>query len=168
MLDLLFWRKRRVCPEVEEQLRHQVDALQAENDRLQHALARPTRDVDRDASADTDEDAEEDDGHDREWDNLTRIWGIGPKVAGTLYLSGVTTFTALATQKPEALERLLARAGKPRYLSQHNAVETWQDQARLAAAGRWAELDALQERLSHNRSHAVTGDDSHEHPGAAR
>ena len=75
-------------------------------------------------------------------DDLTRIEGIGPKISRTLLDAGVTTFAQLAALTPEQISEML-RAAKIRLA----ATDSWPEQARLAAAGQWDDLKALQEQL---------------------
>jgi large subunit ribosomal protein L21 len=77
-------------------------------------------------------------------DDLTKIEGIGPKIAGLLNEAGVHTFADLAASKTEMLSELLHKAGS-RFAS-HNP-STWAEQAKLAADGKWDELKALQAAL---------------------
>jgi len=75
-------------------------------------------------------------------DDLTRIEGIGPKVAATLTAAGITTFKQLSRSKPEAIKKILIEAG-----NRISNPATWPEQARLAAAGRWSELVKFQQEL---------------------
>ena len=77
-------------------------------------------------------------------DDLRKIEGIGPKIAGLFEVAGITTFEGLATAKPAKLKEVLAAAG-PRY-KMHDPT-TWTEQAKLAAAGKWDELKVLQKEL---------------------
>jgi large subunit ribosomal protein L21 len=77
-------------------------------------------------------------------DDLTKIEGIGPKIADLLHAAGINTFAALAASKTETLSDILHKAGA-RFAS-HNPV-TWAEQAQLAADGKWDELKALQAAL---------------------
>ena len=79
-------------------------------------------------------------------DDLTRIEGIGPKVARVLNDAGITTFDALARANPADLERTLDEAGL-----QMMDPNGWIEQARLAAKGDWAELEKLQNELKGGR-----------------
>lgn len=81
-------------------------------------------------------------------DDLTKIEGIGPKISGLLQAAGIKTFTQLAAADVNKLEQILAEAG-PRYKLAEPA--TWPEQAGLAAAGKWAELETLQGQLSAGR-----------------
>ncbi len=77
-------------------------------------------------------------------DDLTKIEGIGPKVQELLNNAGITTFSLLAGTSPERLDEVLDAAG-----SIYKAMEkkSWPQQASLAAAGEWEELEKLQEEL---------------------
>ncbi|HKK78213.1 MAG TPA: helix-hairpin-helix domain-containing protein [Phaeodactylibacter sp.] len=77
-------------------------------------------------------------------DDLKKIEGIGPKIAGLFADAGITTFEGLATAKKSQLKEILEAAG-PRY-KMHDPT-TWTKQAKLAAAGKWDELDKLQQEL---------------------
>lgn len=75
-------------------------------------------------------------------DDLTRIEGIGPKVAATLTAAGITTFKQLSLSKPETIKEILVKAG-----NRISNPDTWPEQARLAAAGKWSELVKFQQEL---------------------
>jgi predicted flap endonuclease-1-like 5' DNA nuclease len=75
-------------------------------------------------------------------ERLERIEGIGPKVAGLLNAAGIRTFAQLAEADVEQLRKIL----KENRLNFINP-STWPEQARLAAGGRWQDLEALQGRL---------------------
>ena len=81
-------------------------------------------------------------------DDLTRIEGIGPKIAELLNADGIVTFAGLAAASRERLVAIL-EGGGPRY--QMHDPTSWPAQADLAAAGRWDELNELQDRLSGGR-----------------
>ena len=81
-----------------------------------------------------------------EADDLTRIEGIGPKVAKTLAAAGVSTFEALASTSVEDIQKILTDAG----LKMMDAT-TWPQQAELAATGDWDALEKLQASLSGGR-----------------
>lgn len=78
-------------------------------------------------------------------DDLTKIEGIGPKIAGLLNKDGIHTFKQLAAAKTARLQKILSDAG-PRY-QMHNPG-SWPKQSDLAAAGKWKELDKLQDELN--------------------
>jgi predicted flap endonuclease-1-like 5' DNA nuclease len=83
-------------------------------------------------------------------DDLTRIEGIGPRIATILNDAGVSSYAALAAATPENLTELLRaanlRAANP---------STWPEQATLAASAQWTELEALQETLKGGRRPAA-------------
>ena len=77
-------------------------------------------------------------------DNLTKIEGIGPKIASLLIADGIVTFLDLSKAKLTQLETVLKNAG-PRF-KMHKPT-TWAEQATIAAKGNWAELKKLQDVL---------------------
>ena len=77
-------------------------------------------------------------------DDLTKIEGIGPKIAGLLIADGIVTFANLADAKTEKLAEILKAAG-PRY-SIHKP-DSWPQQAALARDGKFEELKKLQAEL---------------------
>ena len=77
-------------------------------------------------------------------DDLKKIEGIGPKIAGLLTEAGIATFKALSETEPDRIREILAAAGK-RYAI-HNPA-TWPKQAEMAAAGKWDELKVWQDEL---------------------
>lgn len=81
-------------------------------------------------------------------DDLTKIEGIGPKIAETLAAAGLTTFAALAATPASQLRDILAATGKRFRLADPT---TWPEQASLAAKGDWAGLAAFQSTLKAGR-----------------
>ena len=77
-------------------------------------------------------------------DDLTAIEGIGPAIAGLCHGIGITTWAELADTEVSLLRTMLADAG-PGY-STHRP-DTWPQQARLLAAGRWEEFRNLVSKL---------------------
>ncbi len=77
-------------------------------------------------------------------DDLTKIEGIGPKIAEVLQKAGIKTYARLSTVDADWLKRILDDAGPEFTLAD---PETWPIQASLAAAGRWGVLEALQDEL---------------------
>ncbi len=73
-------------------------------------------------------------------DELEIIEGIGPKIAMLLYDSGIFTFRDLATTPVYKIQEILEQAG-PQF-ARHDP-STWTQQAKLAAEGRWNDLEAL-------------------------
>jgi predicted flap endonuclease-1-like 5' DNA nuclease len=68
-------------------------------------------------------------------DDLTRIEGIGPKIASVLQAAGILTYEQLADSDPEELRKILEDSD-PRLLRIAHP-DTWPEQARFAAAGDW-------------------------------
>ncbi|MCO5191424.1 MAG: DUF4332 domain-containing protein [Anaerolineae bacterium] len=79
--------------------------------------------------------------------DLQRIEGIGPKIASVLNAAGIVNYVQLAAQSPSALRQILDDAGISRIAN----PSTWPQQASLAAAEKWDELDAMQEALHGGR-----------------
>ncbi len=77
-------------------------------------------------------------------DDLKKVEGIGPKIAGLLNDSGILTFQNLADTDVEKLKDILKEAGS-RY--QMHDPGTWPAQAKLAAEGKWDELKKWQDEL---------------------
>jgi len=78
-------------------------------------------------------------------DDLRKVEGIGPKIAGLLNAAGIITFADLGKAKQTTLKGILADAGK-RY--QMHDPKTWPKQAKLAAKGNWDALKKLQDELN--------------------
>ncbi len=78
-------------------------------------------------------------------DDLTLIEGIGPKIAELLNKEGIVAFKQLAITEISYLKILLERAGS-RF--QMHKPDTWPEQARLAAEGKFDELKAWQDELN--------------------
>ena len=78
-------------------------------------------------------------------DNLTKIEGIGPKIASLLNEAGIVTFADLGATKVGVLRNILAEAGNR--FKMHNPG-TWAKQAKLAAKGNWDKLKTLQDELN--------------------
>ncbi len=78
-------------------------------------------------------------------DDLSKVEGIGPKIAELFNATGIHTFADLAKASVEHLQSILADAGS-NYASHDPG--TWPKQAELAAAGKWDELKAWQDELN--------------------
>ncbi len=81
-----------------------------------------------------------------EWiepDDLTQIVGITPAFAHLLNEAGIYTYDALANFPAENLGDLIHYANP----TNRTHMQTWSFQARLAAEGRWDELDRYQSAL---------------------
>jgi len=74
-------------------------------------------------------------------DDLTKIEGIGPKIASVLAENGITTFAALADAKDEDTQEMIKDVR-----GNHNAG-SWNEQAELARDGKWDELQTMQDAL---------------------
>jgi predicted flap endonuclease-1-like 5' DNA nuclease len=81
-------------------------------------------------------------------DDLKRIEGIGPKIEKMLNDDLIYTWADLAETPVERLKATL-RKGGDRY-KMHDP-KSWPDQAKLAAEGRWEELEELQDILDGGR-----------------
>ncbi len=82
------------------------------------------------------------------YDDLQRVEGIGPKIEGLLQAAGIHSFLQLADADTERIQQILTAAGERYRLAD---PQSWAEQARLAAAGRWDELQALQDQLKGGR-----------------
>jgi predicted flap endonuclease-1-like 5' DNA nuclease len=81
-------------------------------------------------------------------DDLKRVEGIGPKIEKMLNDNLIYTWAELAAASVDRLEGIL-RSGGDRY-KMHDPT-SWPDQAKLAAQGRWKELEELQDILQGGR-----------------
>ncbi len=79
-----------------------------------------------------------------EADDLRKVEGIGPKIAGLLNEAGIMTFADLAKTDVNKIKDILAAAGS-RYTA-HDPT-TWPAQAEMAASGEWDKLKAWQDEL---------------------
>jgi len=79
-------------------------------------------------------------------DDLTKLEGIGPKVAKTLGALGITSFADLANVNAAKVQEALDAAGM-----QYMNPAGWIDQAKLAAAGDMEGLAKLQDELKGGR-----------------
>lgn len=78
-------------------------------------------------------------------DDLTKIEGIGPKIAEALEAAGVNSFAALAAKSAEDIKAILDAVEGGHFNLADPA--TWAQQAQLAADGKWDELQTLQDEL---------------------
>jgi predicted flap endonuclease-1-like 5' DNA nuclease len=81
-------------------------------------------------------------------DDLMRIEGIGPKIAGLLKEAKIDSFESLADSDPERLREVLEQGGRRFGLAD---PESWPAQAALAARGEWDALKNLQAQLKGSR-----------------
>jgi large subunit ribosomal protein L27 len=82
-------------------------------------------------------------------DDLKIVEGVGPKIEQLLKEGGIETWVALSEAPVERLKEILDAAG-PRY--QIHDPSTWPAQAKLAAEGKWDELQAYQDALTGGRA----------------
>lgn len=78
-------------------------------------------------------------------DDLTKVEGIGPKIAETLSNAGISTFAGLAGTTAEQIREILDNAEGN--FAAHDPA-TWPKQAEMAANGQWDELKAWQDELN--------------------
>ena len=76
-----------------------------------------------------------------EKDDLTKIEGIGPKIASVLAENNITTFAQLADAKDEDTQEMI------KDVRGNHQAGTWNEQAALARDGKWDELKDLQDKL---------------------
>ncbi|MGA7296261.1 MAG: helix-hairpin-helix domain-containing protein [Rhodanobacteraceae bacterium] len=81
-------------------------------------------------------------------DDLTRIEGIGPKIAELLHGADINTFAELAATDADKLKEVLHDAGSR--FAAHDPT-TWPQQAKLAADGDFDGLNELQDHLKGGR-----------------
>lgn len=74
-------------------------------------------------------------------DDLTKVEGIGPKIAATLTAAGVSTFAELAKTDTDKIAEIIADVR-----GSHNPG-TWPRQADMAAQGKWDELKVWQDEM---------------------
>ena len=74
-------------------------------------------------------------------DDLTKVEGVGPKIAEVLTAGGVVTFANLAEAKVEVIAEMI------KDVRGNHVPDTWPNQAKLAAEGKWEELQKLQDEL---------------------
>ncbi|WP_460220267.1 50S ribosomal protein L21 [Psychroserpens sp. MEBiC05023] len=74
-------------------------------------------------------------------DDLKKIEGIGPKIASTLVEAGIATFADLAKAKPAKISEIIEG------VRGNHVTDTWPEQAKLAAEGKWDELKKWQDEL---------------------
>lgn len=137
--------KFRVLPSEVEELQNELDA---DLDIFRYILFR-TVEEDTRAPADLFADDKKDDSPviediSAEADDLTKIEGVGPKIAEVLFVSGIISFTDLAKSTSVQIREILDTAGSN--FAAHDPA-TWPKQAALARDGKWDELKKLQDEL---------------------
>ena len=76
-----------------------------------------------------------------EKDDLTKVEGIGPKIAETLIASGVSTYADLAKIDAVAITDMI------KDVAGSHIPDTWPEQAKMAADGKWDELKKWQDEM---------------------
>jgi len=79
-----------------------------------------------------------------ESDDLTKVEGIGPKIAKLLQKADISTFATLAETEVEKISEILTEAGGS---FKSRDPKTWPEQAKLAADGKWDDLKKWQDEL---------------------
>ena len=77
-------------------------------------------------------------------DDLAKIEGIGKKIAELLVAENIVSFKDLSKASAKKLKGILEAAGSK--FKMHDPT-SWPKQAKLAAAGKWSELEELQKEL---------------------
>ncbi|MDB9881697.1 50S ribosomal protein L17 [Bacteroidia bacterium] len=77
-------------------------------------------------------------------DDLTKIEGIGPKMASVFTAAGISTYADMASKTTEDLRAVLD-AAEGNFASHDPG--TWSEQAKMAADGKWDELKKWQDEL---------------------
>ncbi|WP_339836433.1 50S ribosomal protein L21 [uncultured Maribacter sp.] len=74
-------------------------------------------------------------------DDLKKVEGIGPKIAETLIAAGISTYAELAKTDAAKISEIIAD------VRGNHVTDTWPKQAKLAADGKWDELQKWQDEL---------------------
>jgi len=77
-------------------------------------------------------------------DDLTKIEGIGPKIAEILTNKGIATYAALAAASADSIKEILTNAEGN--FGSHDPT-TWPAQSKMAADGEWDKLKVWQDEL---------------------
>jgi predicted flap endonuclease-1-like 5' DNA nuclease len=178
LIDFLFWRRgRRTVQGTQVELQAQLDEQKARVRELEDQLARcqanlrarqeeqqalraqlaeaqaatsslqPQQVLQNDRAADAFLPAAEP-------EDLTRIEGIGPRIAEILNGVGIQKYAQLAGTPASRLGDILREAG-PRFRLADPT--SWPEQARLAGEGKWEQLRELQNGLSAGHASGETG-----------
>ncbi len=120
------WSRRETTAEIDEGAAEAAEeAVQEAEDLMKRTIVR--REDDDDAEA----------------DDLTRINGIGAVFETILNDAGIRTFATLARSSVDELETLIEASGR----SRPGRLETWAQQAELAARGDWDGLQRFVDEL---------------------
>src|SRR5690606_20861496 len=118
-----------------ERTRTKVEKAEAKEEKAETA-AKEEEAADKEEKAEKEEAAVADD--------LTKIEGIGPKAAEALVGKGVTSYGKLAEASADQIKEILTEASST--LS-HLDPTSWPKQAKMAADGKWDELQARQDEV---------------------
>lgn len=88
-------------------------------------------------------------------DDLTKIAGLTPEIASSLNKHGITRFFHLRSSNENAIKSHLLSDG---ISTEKLNTESWHQQATLAEAGKWDELDEYQDFLSINNGNLDLGE----------
>jgi predicted flap endonuclease-1-like 5' DNA nuclease len=129
LIDVFFWRRRQgrsldkltACQDDLGAAKSQLNACYRQVTDLQAQLAERSAVIDSYTAP----------------DDLTRVEGIGPKIAEILAAGGINSFGQLAEMRVDSLQEMLTAAGGRYRLANPG---TWPEQARLAARGDWDKL----------------------------
>ena len=83
-------------------------------------------------------------------DDLRVIEGIGPKIEQLLNKNGIKSYATLGGMKSKDIKKILEDAG-PKF--QMHDPSTWPKQAKLAAKGKWENLEDYKEFLIGGKDH---------------
>jgi predicted flap endonuclease-1-like 5' DNA nuclease len=178
LIDFLFWRRgRRTVQGTQVELQAQLDEQKARVRELEDQLARcqanlQAREEEREtvmaqlaevqatnSSLQPQQVLQNDRAADAflpaaEPEDLTRIEGIGPRIAEILNGVGIQKYAQLAGTPASRLGDILREAG-PRFRLADPT--SWPEQARLAGEGKWEQLQELQDGLNAERSSGRAG-----------
>ncbi|MGB3142533.1 MAG: 30S ribosomal protein S2 [Maribacter sp.] len=79
-----------------------------------------------------------------EADDLTKIEGVGPKAAEALVAAGMTSYADVAKGDAEKIKEILTESSSR---MAHLDPTSWPKQAKMAAEGKWDELQAWQDSV---------------------
>ncbi len=79
-----------------------------------------------------------------EADDLTKIEGVGPKAAEALVAAGMTSYADIAKGDAEKIKEILTESSSR---MAHLDPTSWPKQAKMAAEGKWDELQAWQDSV---------------------
>jgi predicted flap endonuclease-1-like 5' DNA nuclease len=125
-----------------EKLRQNLDKAKAELGLVQKAREAADKKV-KELEQQVNKQSESNKGQ-RPPDDLTRIEGIGPKLAFILNEKGISTYEKLADHSEKSLQKILDNAGPAFKIMD---ASSWPKQAKLASEEKWKELAELQEKL---------------------